>query len=73
MATLKNEVTKSQCASILAHLQSGQTITTKIARQICGCERLAARINDLRKKGHSIETKIIYYGRIKYASYSLIK
>jgi hypothetical protein len=71
--TLKNEVTKSQCSKILAYLQSGHAITTKIARQICDCERLAARISDLRKKGHNIQTTMIYYGRVKYASYSLIK
>jgi hypothetical protein len=71
--TLKNEVTKSQCSIILEHLQGGQTITTKIARQICDCERLAARISDLRKKGHNILTTMIYHGTVKYASYSLIK
>ncbi|MFK5283594.1 helix-turn-helix domain-containing protein, partial [Lacticaseibacillus paracasei] len=69
MATLTNELTKSQCSIILAHLQSGQAITTKIARQICKCERLAARIKDLRNKGYNIMTTIIYKGRVKYASY----
>ena len=73
MATLINKTTTTQCAAILAHLQSGQAITTKIAMQICDCERLAARIKDLRSKGHNILTTIIYKGRVKYASYSLIK
>ena len=75
MATLKNEVTKSQCSIILAYLQMGNHITTPKARSLCKCERLAARISDLRKKGYNIETTIIYtkMGRVKYASYSLIK
>ena len=75
MATLTNELTRSQCSKILEYLQSGKSITTPIARALCKCERLAARISDLRKKGHSIETTIIYtkLGRVKYASYSLIK
>jgi hypothetical protein len=73
MATLTNEVTKSQCAKILAYMQRGLPITPDQAKKKYKCARLAARINDLRKKGHSIQTTMIYYGRVKYASYSLIK
>ncbi len=75
MAALNNEVTRSQCSQILEYLQAGKAITTPKARALCRCERLAARISDLRKKGYGIETKIIYtkLGRVKYASYSLIK
>ena len=71
MATLKNEVTKSQCAAILAYMQMGNRITTPKARSLCKCERLAARISDLRKKGYDIETTMHYIDGVKYASYFL--
>ena len=46
----------SQTKSILNHLESGKGITTKEARKICQCERLAARISDLRAKGYDVIT-----------------
>lgn len=61
----------TQAEAILAHLQSGDSITTKDARRICGCERLAARINDLRKKGYPIVTHAETDGHATWARYSL--
>lgn len=46
----------SQTQTILNHLEEGKPITTKTARKLCKCERLAARISDLRAKGYEIET-----------------
>jgi hypothetical protein len=45
----------SQTEIILGLLQRGP-VTVPVARQFAGCERLAARINDLRRAGHQIET-----------------
>ena len=74
--TLNDQNTRSQCGLILAHLQSGKTITNKVARKLYGCERLGARICDLRKAGHDIETHSIkfinrYGHHGKYAEYRL--
>lgn len=44
----------AQSARILAHLQTGKAITAIEALRNFGCFRLAARIYDLRKEGHSI-------------------
>jgi len=73
MATLKNEVTKSQCAMILAHMQSGKSITGLEALKLYGCFRLPARIADLKKRGCNILTKKINLNSKRFASYSLIK
>ena len=40
---------ESQSFIILCHLKSHGSITTKEAREICQCERLAARIADLKR------------------------
>jgi hypothetical protein len=56
---LHNPTTNSQCARILAWLQLGKPITAHVARSEFGCDRLAARIKDLRNDGHTIHTKTI--------------
>lgn len=66
----------SQCKMILVYLKETGPITAKIARQLCGCERLAARIHVLRKKGIPIKTTIREYkntagNTVRYAIYSL--
>ena len=71
MATLINKTTTTQCAAILAYMQTGNSITTPIARALCKCERLAARISDLRNKGYDIETTMHYIDGVKFASYFL--
>lgn len=67
----------SQCKIILVWLKEKGSITTKTARELCACERLAARINDLRKAGIPIRTEMNTYisrksGRpVRYAVYRL--
>lgn len=46
----------SQRAQILAALKAGRHITPRDARRLCGSDRLAARIGELRKAGHQIHT-----------------
>lgn len=67
---------ESQCFIILCHLKSHGTITTKEAREICQCERLAARISDLRRMGYPIKTDMRTYLNkhkqpVRYAVYRL--
>jgi hypothetical protein len=49
----------SQCASILKWLRDGKPITPLLALDQFGCFRLAARINDLVKSGHTIDSTMI--------------
>ena len=44
----------TQADAILAHLRKGHTITPKDARRLCGCDRLGARIFELRRRGVAI-------------------
>lgn len=53
--------TDSQCKMILFYLKEKGSITAKDARQLCQCERLAARINDLRRRGIPIKTETKSY------------
>lgn len=52
---------ETQCKMILFYLKENGPITQKIARQLCGCERLAARIHNLRKRGVPIKTEYNTY------------
>jgi hypothetical protein len=67
----------SQCKIILVWLKEKGCINAKIARQLCACERLAARIKDLRNAGIPIKTEMNTYissktGRpVRYAVYRL--
>jgi hypothetical protein len=47
---------QSQCDAILAFLRRGGMITQLEALDLFGVLRLASRINDLRNRGHVIET-----------------
>jgi hypothetical protein len=68
---------ESQCKIILVWLKEKGSITAKTARDLCACERLAARISDLRRAGIPIRTEMNTYiskrsGRpIRYAVYRL--
>lgn len=42
---------QSQCDRILAWMKAGNTITQREASQRFGCDRLGARIYDLRRQG----------------------
>lgn len=62
----------TQNAAILAHLQSGESITPLEAIGVYGVYRLAARILELRSAGYDIVTEHKRDARGKpYASYSL--
>jgi hypothetical protein len=49
----------SQNQQILAHLESGLSLTAFQGLAKFQCFRLAARISDLRRKGHDIKTDMI--------------
>lgn len=49
----------SQSAKILAHLESGKSLTPLQALSLFGCNRLAARVLDLRNDGHPIHSRMI--------------
>jgi hypothetical protein len=56
---------------ILSHLQRS-SITAIEALNEYGCFRLAARINDLRMKGHDIHTEVAVKEGKRYAKYFLL-
>ena len=61
---------------ILFYLKDKGSITAKEARSLCQCERLDARINDLRKLGIPIKTETKTYINkycypVRYAVYRL--
>ncbi len=68
--------TESQAQKILRWMQEKGPITPKDAEAAFGCMRLAARINDLRRKGYGIVSDTVKYkdenGRtVQYAAYRL--
>lgn len=64
----------TQTESILAHLQSGESLTPLDALNLFGCFRLAARIKELRDEGHAIDMTLEDDGGGKhYARYSLAR
>lgn len=60
----------NQNEMILNHLKRG-TITPLESLRIYGIMRLGSRINDLRKEGYPILTKMIKDGKKHYAQYKL--
>lgn len=67
---------ESQCKMIRRHLVNGYTITSREASRLYNCDRLGARIYDLRngKYGNpvmAIHTEMIHQGRKWFAQYSL--
>jgi hypothetical protein len=66
----------THCAQILAHMKSKGAISAREAVDLYGCMRLAARINDLRRRGVAIKSEMVNgtdrYGLpCRYAVYSL--
>jgi len=59
----------TQESEIFDHLKRNGTITPLQALNHYGCLRLAARISDLRRKGHRIETDMIERGGKRFAMY----
>jgi hypothetical protein len=49
---------KPQTRTVLAHLESGDSISPLEAWAVYGISRLAARIYDLRKAGYEIEREL---------------
>lgn len=68
---------ESQCEAILKHMEDNpEGITQVEALNEYGCMRLASRINDLRNRGHMIETVMVeaknrYGQHVSYARYVL--
>lgn len=48
---------QTQASRILLALHCGARLTARTALARFGCFRLAARINDLRKAGHAIQSR----------------
>jgi hypothetical protein len=61
----------SQSSAILLYLQSGHTLTAYDALRMFNCFRLAARVDQLRKDGHSIETTMVKGDGKTWAEYRL--
>jgi len=67
---------ESQCQMIRRHLEHGYVITHREASIMYNCDRLGARIYDLRNGKYSnpvmpIKTEMIHRGRKRFAQYSL--
>ena len=79
MGTLENETTRCQCAAIINQLLTDGWIDRDKALEICDCERLPARIWDLRHKyGMNIKTDSVikknrFGHRESHALYRLVK
>lgn len=63
---------ESQVSAIERYLKTGHPISPRIALSLYGCMRLASRIDELRKRGLPIVTKIIRANGKKWAEYSLV-
>jgi len=59
-----------QIEAILSHLKIEGSITPLDALMLFGCFRLGARIFELRKQGHDIETKRVTDKGKTYAEYN---
>lgn len=73
-----HNTSRSQCAAIRLHLEAGNSLTGMDALNHFGCARLAARIDELRNAGMSIETRWLRLqnrqGRwVRVAEYRLAK
>ena len=64
----------SQCDTILAHLQAGNTITPAEAYALCGTLALHSRISELRADFHEIHCELIRTASGKHVGqYSLVE
>lgn len=61
--------TQTQNAKLLKDLQEGLMVTPAFALSQYGCFRLAARVYDLRKLGHVVETRLVTFGKKRFAAY----
>jgi hypothetical protein len=64
----------TQNSQILTHLKAGHTLTALVAVQHFRCLRLAARVRELRERGHRITTEMVWVGsRKRIARYRLAR
>lgn len=66
----------TQCERILRHLRDYGSITQAEAQAEYGVTRLAARIDNLRERGHAIKSELVqgknrYGEKTRYARYTL--
>lgn len=65
--------TDTQRAKVAAHLKLGRSLTHRDAQDLFNCDRLGARIHELREDGWHIETVMESNASGKrYARYALI-
>ena len=53
------ESAQTQCERLLEHLKLGLPLMAHKALYGYGCQRLAARMHDLRQMGHQIEKRMV--------------
>lgn len=63
----------SQSAQILAYLEKGKSLTHRDAQRLFNCDRLGARIYDLKNEGHNIITEMVSENGKRFARYSFAK
>ncbi len=63
----------TQNEMVLWHMTDMGAITPKTAFRYYGIMRLAARVRELRKQGHNIETQMVNRRGVRYAEYRLAK
>ena len=63
----------TQTQRILIYLKTGKSLTPLEALNKFGCFRLAARIADLRRDGHTIWTNYVQKDKKFFAAYKLSK
>ena len=64
---------RSQADRILCYLSTGKPITPLMALARFRCQRLAARIENLRDAGHNIKTTLVKRGDTRVAEYRLCR
>jgi hypothetical protein len=63
--------TESQKSAIRNFLLTGCSLTPALARRYFSCDRLAARIQNLRDEGYKIKTEMVHEENARYAKYSI--
>ena len=61
----------SQCKTILNYLKAGNSLTQIEATKMWDITRLAARVSDLKKRGHDIVSERVGVGFGSYVKYHL--
>ena len=66
----------TQCERVLKYMQDFGSITHQQANADIGVSRLAARISDLRRRGHKISSRMVtaknrYEETVRFAEYRL--